>query len=111
MSKSTSLTNYIIALLTIYVIEFTSAVGSSLVANVLGKSWLKTLGAQWMLYKVPQQLKHTAFPCSKCVVTYESFMGLHITSCSAFRRGKDDQKISNKHTLSHKFVFATVSTF
>lgn len=45
MSKSTSFTNYIIALLTIYVIEFTSAVGSSLVANVLGKSWLRTLGA------------------------------------------------------------------
>ena len=39
MSKSTSFTNYIIALLTIYVIEFMSAVGSSLVANVLGNAF------------------------------------------------------------------------
>jgi len=46
MSKSTSFTNYIIALLTIYVIEFMSAVGSSLVANVLGKSWCRTLGVE-----------------------------------------------------------------
>lgn len=40
MSKSTSFTNYITALLTISVIESTSAAGSSLVANVLGKELL-----------------------------------------------------------------------
>lgn len=37
MSKSTSFTNYITALLKIPVIESTSAAGSSLAANVLGK--------------------------------------------------------------------------
>lgn len=68
MSKSTSFTNYIPALLKISAIESTSAAGSSLVANVSGgKSWFRTLGVESML-EFSWQAEPVALPDSQPII-------------------------------------------